>query len=427
MVSNAGESGAREGVSTFRSLRYRDFRFFWTGILAIGAGQWMEQIVIGWQVLELTDSPFWVAAVNGVRGVPFLLGAPVAGLLADRFPRKTVLLTGLSAVTVIAAIATGLNFSGVVELWHVFLLSFALGLAWSVQNPSRHALIPSLVPRRDLLNAISLTNIGFQVSRTTGPFVAGALLAVLGFGEIFAIITAAYVTVLVSIFMIRVSETRTQQVASMRRNLADGVAYIRRTRPLFALLIFAFIPVAIGMPYFAVVPVFAEDVLDVGEFGYGLLLASAGLGALLSSFLLASVGRIRRPVLVQTACVLTFAATLVAFGLSRDFILSLVVLLLAGGAQTVFMTLNNTQIQMIADDAMRGRVLSVVMMQWGMTPLSFFAVGIAAETLSPSIAVIGMGSIIVVATGVFFWVFPWARNLDSARTGEANLTAETSR
>ncbi len=179
------------GGRTFRSLRHRDFRVLWVGILIISSGQWLEQVAISWQVVKLTSEFYWVGVIAAARAAPTLLITPIGGVLADRYDRTRVLLLSQLGSALCAGVLASLGFTHTLALWHLIALSAGFGAMWSVNNPNRQALIPHLVPREDLMNAIALNSTGFNLTRTLGPVIGGALLAAAGFSWVFAMVCAA--------------------------------------------------------------------------------------------------------------------------------------------------------------------------------------------------------------------------------------------
>ncbi|MSQ26362.1 MAG: MFS transporter [Dehalococcoidia bacterium] len=393
-----GPATRERGIQTFRSLRHRDYRILWGGIVTSSVGQWMEQLTLGWLALTITDSAFWVGAVSGARAIPFLVLSPFAGAMADRVDRKMLLAGSQLATGVVAATMAVLNLTGQPHIGTVMGLSLALGAAWAVNNPSRQTLVPQLVPRESLMNAIALNSVGFNISRTLGPFLSGVLLRFIDVGGVFVITSSMYVLVFASTLAMRVPARRPQEGPreSIWRNIAEGGRYLRQHPMLRSMVLFSFIPVGLGMPYMSLMPVFARDVLGREEFGLGLMLAAAGIGAVTGSVILATAGALRRPARVMLVMGTAFGCFLVGFGLSHQFPLSLGILMLTGASLMAFNTISSTVIQTNVDDAFRGRVMSVLMMEFGFTPLFTFFGGVVAQAFSPEAAVMTMGIAVVV-------------------------------
>ncbi len=397
----------------FRSLRYRDYRLLWFGVIGGSSGQWLEQIAVGWLVLNLTDSPFWVGVAAACRGMPALLFSPVGGVLADRIERKKLVAFTQGWVALMAAIMSVINFTGAVELWHVLVLTAAFGTVWSMNAPARLSMVPGLVPREDLLNAVALNFMGLNVARSLGPFIAGVVLATLGFGELFALAAFFYAVIVILTLMINAPPqpvVATEQ--SFLQNIAEGARYLRSNRPLFTVLAAALFVILLGMPFAALMPVFARDVLDVGEFGLGLMAGVIGIGSLIGSLGMAMVRGYRRPGLFLMACAFVFGLSLIAFGLSEVYVLSLVILLVTGAANNMYLTMNQTVNQLLVSDVMRGRITSILMMEFGLVPLGAIAAGAAAEVFSPGAAVAAMGIILSVASVAAYAGLGTLRSID---------------
>ena len=407
------QSRSGGGSHVFRSLKYRDYRLLWFGAMGGASGQWLEQIAVGWLVLTLTDSALWVGVAAACRGMPSLLCSPIGGVLADRFERKTLVAISQGGVAIIAASMAFLNFTGVIQLWHVLLLTVAFGSIWSMNAPARLSMIPDLVPRADLLNAVALNFMALNVARALGPLIAGVVLATLGFGELFALAALFYALIVVTTLMIRVP-VRPKVVTgeSFVGNITEGVRYLRGNRALFTVLACALFVILVGMPFVTLIPVFARDVLDVGELGLGMMAGAAGVGSLIASFGMAMVRGYRRPGVFLVVSAFVFGLSLIAFGLSEVYVLSLVILLITGAANNMYITMNQTVNQMLVSDAMRGRVTSILLMEFGLVPLGAIAAGAAAEVFSPGTAVAAMGVIISIATIAAYFGLSELRRID---------------
>ena len=386
----------------------------------------MEQLTLGWLALTITDSAFWVGAVSGARAIPFLVLSPFAGSMADRLDLKKMLGASQLGAGVVAATLAVLCLTGQPHIGVVMGLSMALGAAWSINNPSRQSLVPQLVPRDTLMNAIALNSMGFNISRTLGPFLSGVLLLFLNVGDVFVITAVGYLLVFGITMKMRVPAARPQRGPreSIWRNIAEGGRYLRRHPMLRSVMMLSFIPITLGLPYHSLMPVFARDVLGQREFGFGLLLAASGFGAIAGSFALATMGGLRRPARVMLAMGTMFGVCLLGFGLSHQFVISLGILVLAGGSLMAFNTITVTVVQTNVDDAFRGRVMSVLMMQFGLTPLFTFFGGVIAEAFSPEVAVISMGVAVVAGLAAAYVLMP---GLKHAEMAPPSLLADSAR
>jgi MFS family permease len=316
-------------------------------------------------------------------------------VLADRYDRTKVLAATQIGSALCAAALASLGFTHTLELWHLIAVSAGFGALWSVNNPNRHALIPHLVPRQDLMNAIALNSTGFNLTRSLGPAVGGLLLAAFGFSWVFTMVCAAYLLVMLTTLNIR-THTRTTTVAteSVLQNLKTGLVYVRQHRTVATLVVMGWFIVIIGMPYFTMLALFARDVYEVSERGYGFLLGCTGIGSIAASIYLASQTQVRNPGTLQIIIGLALGIGIIGFGLAPSFALAIPGLILAGAASMMYLSLNNSILQMTLPDAVRGRVMGLVMMQFGLMPLGSLVATSVADVIGLQATVITMGAIL---------------------------------
>jgi MFS family permease len=282
--------GRRTGIQTFASLRYRDYRLLWIGSLFSSSGQWIQQVSIGWLTYTLTGSPFLLGLVNGLRALPLLLLGPFGGVAADRLDRKRLMLTTQLFLMTVTAIFATIIFTGPAHVWNIVVFSLLTGVAWAFNMPVRQSVVPNLVPRSALMNAMALNSAGFNLTRVVGPSLAGLLIAAVGIAGNFYLQALAYVGVASMVWMMHIPpRTTAPQEVSVRQHLAEGARFVWRHPTLRMQMALALVPVVIGLPYISLMPIFAKDVLHVGPGGFGLLMAAPGLGAVLGTLSIASV------------------------------------------------------------------------------------------------------------------------------------------
>ena len=373
------------------SFAQRDYRLLWSGTVITQMGQWMQQVALGWLVLELTDSPTYLGLVGFARGLPMLFLALPAGVLADRVDRRKLLMGFQAAGALVAIILATLVVFDWIRPWHVLVLSILGGSVMAFIAPTRQALVPAVVPRELMANAIAMNSAGQNSTRIVGPSLAGVLISAVGTSICFVAQALGFIWALVMSFQLRIPQTvRSRARAGVRGNISDGLGYIRGSTTLSGLMIMAAVPILLAQPYMQMMPVFARDVLDVGSSGLGLLMAANGLGALTGVLLYGAYGqRIHRQGVFQIVAAAGFGCILALFALSPWFSLSLVLVAITGGVSSVYMAANNTIIQMTVDDEYRGRVMSVYMMTWGMMPFGTLPMGILADTFGAPAAVAG--------------------------------------
>jgi len=348
-------------------------------------------VAIGWLILELTNSPAYLGLVGFARGLPMLFLALPAGVLADRVDRRKLLMFFQAAGALVAVVLAALVLFDWVRPWHVIVLSILGGAVMAFIAPTRQALVPGVVPRELMANAIAMNSAGQNATRIVGPSLAGVLISAVGTAICFVAQALGFIWALIMSFQLRIPPAvQPRARASVRENIADGLNYIRDSTTLSGLMIMAAVPILIAQPYMQMMPVFARDVLDSGSSGLGLLMAANGAGALVGVLLYSAYGhRIRRQGQFQVATAAGFGLVLALFAVSPWFSLSLVLVALTGGVSSVYMAANNTIIQLTVDDAYRGRVMSVYMMTWGMMPFGTLPMGILSDIFGAPAAVAG--------------------------------------
>ncbi len=400
----AGRVAARPrlSLSTFKSLGHGNFRLLWFGLLFSSAGQWIQQVTIGWLVYELTGSAALLGVVNGLRAVPFLLTGPLAGVLADRVDRRR-LMFWTQVFLLVWSFLFGLDIAlGYLQVWHIFVFTLVTGVAWSFNQPVRQSVVPNVVPREDLPNAIALNSAGFNITRVVGPGLGGLLIALVGVAGNFFIQSAAYVGVAVMTYRLKLPPIKGRLgQASVLKDLREGVGFVLGHVQLRNQMLMGLIPTVLALPYISIMPVYASDVLGVGPEGLGLLMSAPGVGAVIGTLLIASSPRLQsRPAVLYVAAV-CLGLSLVTLALMRSVVPALVVLVLVGGFQIAYMSTNNTLLQLICPDHMRGRVMSLYMLNQGLMPLGSLLAGGIAQLWGAPVAFAFMGlSVILVSFAV---------------------------
>lgn len=396
------------------SFAQRDYRLLWTGTVVTQLGQWMQQVAIGWLILELTDSSTFLGLVGFARGLPMLFLALPAGVLADRIDRRKLMMWFQAGGAVVAIMLAALVLFDWIKPWHVIVLSILGGGVMAFIAPTRQALVPGLVPRDLMANAIAMNSAGQNATRIVGPSLAGVLIAAVGTGICFVAQAIGFIWALIMSFQLRVPPVAQARVkAGIRENITDGLGYIRGSATLSGLMVMAAVPILLAQPYMQMMPVFARDVLDVGSSGLGLLMAANGFGALLGALLFGAYGsRIRQQGMFQVATAAGFGVVLALFAISPWFSLSLILVAITGAISSIYMSANNTIIQMTVDDAYRGRVMSVYMMTWGMMPFGTLPMGILSDLFGAPVAVAGQALLSTLVVLLVAYRLPRLRALE---------------
>jgi MFS family permease len=375
---------------TLHSLRvYPAFRMLLAGTLATNSAFWMYQVSVGWLALQLTDSPFFVGLTGFAGGIPLLVFALPAGVVVDRFDRRTVLLAaqcGVMAVAATFAITVGAD---VIRPWSILVLAAVNGTVMSFIFPTRTTIVSSLVERGDLANAISLNAAGQNATRVVGPSLAGLAIAVIGVSGAFAVAALLQIVALFSTSRLpsRVSDESPRGGAS-GSSLTLGLRIVAQNPTLTGLMMLALATNVLVMPYLNLMPVFARDELGIGSSGLGLLLACAGLGTVGGALFVARASHLGLPKGAQIITATAFAGLVLVFALTPIVPLAALLLFAAGGMSAAFLAINQTVLQMSVDDAVRGRVLSIYLLTWGVLPLGQLAVGALANLIGTPLAVV---------------------------------------
>lgn len=396
-------------LRAWEALRHRDFRLFWIGALVSNTGSWMQRVTVPFVLFELTGKATWVGLATFAQFLPAVVLGPVGGSLADRYPRRKLLL-GLQAAMAVPALA----------LWLLWVTDHAtpvaitatvtlLGIAFALTGPTWQAFVSELVPRPVLLNAITLNSTQFNASRATGPALAGIIIATQGPGAVFLLNALSFGAVIVVLLMVRVGNvaaaaTRQGERAHPFREFAGAVRYARGFPGIVASLVAVGALGLFGGPLTDLVVVFAKDVFVVGDVAFGLLVAAFGVGAVLGAPFVAGRGSgIRRERLLAIA-VVAFGGSVLVFALAPTYAVALGALLVTGAGYLAIASTLNTTIQVQVDDAMRGKVLSVYLMVLTLAmPIGALVQGWLTDHLGPRVTVAGaaVGFLLFVGVGVF--------------------------
>jgi len=377
------------GRGWFRALRHPQYRFFWTGNFVSNVGSWMQNVAQGWLVYELTHSPFWLGLVSFAQQVPSLVFSLPAGVVADRWSRRKILFVTQTVMMILAALLTALAYYNVVEIEHMVAIAFLAGTTMAFNAPTYQAAIRDLVKEEDTLNAIALNSIQFNLSRVLGPSVAGIVIALSSTAVCFFLNALSYVPLLFVIAQVKFPERIAQPNtrSGFRAELGEALEYVRSHPDVLMLISLVAMVSMFGLPYLTMMPAFAHDVLNVGAKGLGYLVASAGVGALLGGIHLAQMKDTQKRGPLVLAAAMVFYAAILCFSLSRNAMLSALLLAVAGGGMVNCAATVNSLIQTRVPDHIRGRVLSMHTMAFlGFTPLGSLLVGWVAEKSGPAIA-----------------------------------------
>jgi MFS family permease len=374
-----------------RALRHRNYRLLFFGQLVSLCGVWMQITAQGWLILRLTNSPLWLGLIAAAQSLPVVLLSLPAGALADKAPKRTLLLITQSAAMISALLLALLLYIGQIQVWHVLLAALIGGIVSAVDNTARQAFTIELVGREDLMNAIALDSMVFNGSRIIGPATAGALVAVIGEAPAFLFNGLSFLAVIVGLLLMRL---RPFQAAARQRGvggLREGIAYIVGEPKVRLLLLQIGLLCVFGLAYVPLLPSFARDVLHGDALVFGMVAATNAAGALCAALIIALFGdRIPRAK-YMTIALLSYSILLGGFTLARDLPPALLLIAGVGWAGITSLTISNTLLQAIVPDQLRGRVMSVfVLMVMGVSQLSGLMLAAIADIVGDVALTVGV-------------------------------------
>ncbi len=331
----------------------------WFGACTSSIGTWMQIVAQGWLIYRLSHSAFLLALDQFLGGIPIFLFSLIGGVVADRVERRLILLGSQWVQMASAGLLTILVATGWVHVWHILCLSFISGFAQAFGGPAYQALIPTLVEKEDMPNAIALNSIQFNIAVMVGPALAGQALAKLGEKWCFGLNALSFLAPIVSLSIISTRFLPLKTTETMFTSLKQGIVFARKQTSMEALIILAFCMTALGMPMRTYIPVFVKDIFHRGPETYGNLLALMGLGSIFGSLTIATAGNIKRKGLVALGALICLGAGILGFALSKAVPFSGIMLVLVGAAMMAVFATVNSLVQLMTTNEMRGRVMSV--------------------------------------------------------------------
>ena len=395
---------------TLAAFTYRDFRVLWFGAFTSTVGTWMQKVAQSWLVFDLTKSSFFLGLDDFLGQLPILLFTLVGGVIADRHDRRRLLLGSQYVQMTTAFTLAALVYFGYVRVWHILALSFTAGLAQAFGGPAYQSLIPSLVPRKDLPNAIALNSIQFNLARVFGPLLAGAALF-FGTAACFGLNGLSFLVVIVALMSLHIKHIGQAEKKPILHELKGGLTYARSQPAIIALTVLAFLTTFLGLPLLTFLPVFAREIFhgDIGTYTH--MMAFSGAGAVVGALVVAWLGRFKHMGLTLLIVQAIFGTLIVAFSLSRAWWWSCLLLFLAGAAMMVVYSMTASLIQLIVPDQLRGRVVSIYMVAFrGGMPLGSLAGGYVAS-LSSAPSVLAVNGALLSVVAVYFLLRGGVRQL----------------
>ena len=391
-----------EHSGRFSAFSFRDFRLFWFGQIISLSGSWMQTVAQGWLVYSLTKSPLHLGMVAAANALPILLFSLFGGLIADRYPKRNLLLI-TQALSIIPAVLLGFLVSrGTVTVWQVAALAAFLGTINALDIPVRQSFLAEMVGKGHIANAIALNSAAFNGARIIGPVIAGLAIAYLGIPACFYLNALSFVAVIIALYRIETRGEIRGRSEGMLRDFNKGIVFIRANRDMKNVFLLIAVFSVIGLPYISLLPIFAAEVFHAGPKGLGFLVGASGIGALTAALLIAARRDIKDKTRFMSFAALTFSAALFLFSLSNIFWLSLLVIMAAGWGMVSYLAVANSVIQITVPDELRGRVMSLYSLVFlGTVPIGNAIMGVAADYLGTPHAVSVSGLICLLAACFF--------------------------
>ena len=388
----------------FAAFTYRDFKVLWFGAFASTVGTWMQKVAQSWLVFELTKSSLYLGLDDFLGQLPILLFTIVGGVIADRHDRRQLLLGSQYIQMATAFTLARLVLTHHVQIWHILALSFTAGFAQAFGGPAYQSLVPSLVHKKDLPNAIALNSIQFNLARVFGPLLSSTTMAAFGAAACFGLNGLSFLVVIVALMSLTVKHLPPTERKPMMEEMKGGFTYARSEPTIIALTVLASMTAFLGLPLLTFLPIFARDVFhgDVGT--YSRMMAFSGAGAVIGALVVAWLGRFRHMGLTLLLVQVVFGALIASFALSRTFWVSNLLLFAAGACLLCVFSMTASLVQLIVPDHLRGRVMSIYMVAFrGGMPLGSLASGYAASLTSASY-VLALNGGLVSLVAIYFLI-----------------------
>ncbi len=409
-ISNPGsklssEDQGQKGGKAFSSLRNRNFRLLWIGGIISHTGDDMQQVAVSWLVLILTHSPFLIGLTSLFQGLPRLLFSLLGGVIVDRTNRHRLLMIFQGIEMFLAFFFAYLVLSGKIQYWHILVLVPIFGFLKSIYQLCRQAYVFDLVGRDELMNALALHSSGMNLSKIIGPSLAGILIGIWGVGWCLFINGLSFIAILISFFMMHPPAYFKKGIYSsgILQELGEAFVYLKKNNTILLMIAASFSTLVFGLHAQVMLPLFAQYILNVGASGFGFLVGATGVGAVLGGIILAGLGDLKTKGYFFLLSSLAYGFLLILFSFSSWFFLSLFILFLVGIVEMFARTINQTLVQLLSPDELRGRILGVYMLDRGMKPLGGFLMGAGASLLgAPLTLALGGGICMFVFLSLLF-------------------------
>ncbi|MGA3039761.1 MAG: MFS transporter [Bryobacteraceae bacterium] len=386
----------------FKAFHYREFRLLWFGACTSSIGTWMQVVAQSWLVFSISKSAFMLGLDGFLGQIPIVLFSLIGGVIADRIDRRRVLLGSQYVQMTSAFLLTLLIAFSVVKVWHILTLSFVVGCAQSFGGPAYSALVPMLVEKEDLPNAIALNSIQFNLARVIGPVLGGLALTGLGAAWCFGLNGLSFVAVIISLLLLTVTFAPQKTNESILTGVKQGIAFVRQQGAMVGLIALAFCMTGLAIPTLTFLPVFAKDVFHRGPTAFTILLSCSGVGSVAGALIVAALGNVQNKGRIALLTLLLLGGAIAGFAVSKSIVLSGGLLVLSGAAMMGVFSMVSSLVQLITPNEMRGRVMSVYNLSFrGGMPLGSLITGwLVPRYTAPH--VLAVNGLLLVAVGFYF-------------------------
>jgi MFS family permease len=395
----------RKMFSVFPAFKSRNYQLYFGGQVVSLIGTWLQIVAEGWLVLQLTNSAFYVGLVAAVSTIPTLIFSLIGGVIADRFPKRKLLILTQIASMVLAFVLGGLSVSGVITIWQILIIAFLLGCVNAIDAPARQAFSVDLVEKEDLPSAIALNSAMFNSARVIGPGIAGFLIATIGTGGAFLANGASYIAVIIALLIIKTAPLPKTDHPHPIKAIKEGLSYSWNHPLIRSMILFTGVIAVFGWAYGTMLPVIAKNTFHMEATGLGYLYSASGIGAVIGTILISAFSKKIKSRTFIFGGITFFALNIIFFTLTSYFPLALIFMFLSGiGMLSAFSTINSS-LQGIIEDKYRGRVMSIYSLVFmGFMPIGSIEIGFVSERFGTNIG-IQSGALIVLAAAAILFSF----------------------
>lgn len=396
----------------FSSLSVKYFRIYWLGMFVSLIGTWIQTVAQSWLVFQLTNSAFLLGVVGFLGSIPMFVLSLFGGVLADRVNKRNILIFTQAAFMLLAFLLAILTQFKFITPWQIMTIALLNGIIMAFDAPARQSIVVELVGKKHLFNAIALNSVSFNASRIIGPAIAGVLVSIIGMSGCFYLNGFSFLAVIIALFFIKFEPKVIQKNNSALKDLKEGLSFISHNPLILALVSMVAAMSFFGISYIILMPVFVNNVLHSGVKGLGILMSSAGFGALIGALILARLGDFKYKGRLLVVSAFLFSLALIIFSLSKSYALSIFALMFVGCTSVIPIALVNTLLQINVPDEFRGRVMSLFMITFaGVMPFGNLISGSLAQTFGVSIALTFCGLICLIMFALINFIFPGLKDL----------------